>query len=521
MKPAALDLPAVLLPYQQKSILLTTTADITIIEKSRRIGLTWALAADAVLRAASTKSGGGMDVMYLSVNLSLAREFIDACAEWARKFNSAAKEVEEFLFKDDNEREIQALRINFNSGFEIVALSSSPRGMRGRQGFVIIDEAAFHDDLEELMKAANAMLIWGGKVVLVSTHNGADNKFNEYVQDCRAGKLPWATLRIDLDDALRDGFYKRICLVKGKEWTQELEDEWREKLIKTYGAGADEELFCQPRHGGGAFLPRILVESRMVDAPVLRLTLKDEFLHSAPELRISFIREWCRENLGPLLEKLNPDLQHFIGGDVARTGDLTSFMPLVLEKNLTRRVPFAVELKNVPFREQLQILWYIMDALPRFTAGAFDARGNGSQMAEETMTRYGQNRIHRVMATQEWYLDAFSKYKAAFQDGTILLPRDTDILDDHRTAVLVRGIPQIPAKRAKGVDGNKRHGDSLISGAMAFWSSLQEIVEYAYDAVKRAPVNSDGRMKMRVEDFEDEDIKPSVAGHGFRRGETW
>ena len=37
----------------------------------------------------------------------------------------------------------------------------------------MIDEAAFHDDLPELLKAALAFTMWGGVVRVISTHNGA------------------------------------------------------------------------------------------------------------------------------------------------------------------------------------------------------------------------------------------------------------------------------------------------------------------------------------------------------------
>jgi len=47
-------LPEVLLPYQAKAVSLLDSAatQVLVIEKSRRIGLTWALGAYAVLRAA-------------------------------------------------------------------------------------------------------------------------------------------------------------------------------------------------------------------------------------------------------------------------------------------------------------------------------------------------------------------------------------------------------------------------------------------------------------------------------------
>lgn len=151
-------LPSVLLPYQARTVsLLDSACPVLFIEKSRRIGLTWALGAYAVLRAARQKSARGMDVMYISYSREMTREFIDVCAMWAKAFSSAAGAVEEVLFDQDNEdKAINAFRIKFASGFEIMALSSAPRGLRGKQGCVIIDEAAFVDDLPALLKSAMA-----------------------------------------------------------------------------------------------------------------------------------------------------------------------------------------------------------------------------------------------------------------------------------------------------------------------------------------------------------------------------
>lgn len=51
-----------------------------------------------------------------------------------------------------------------------------------------IDEAAFHERLAEVLKAALALTMWGAKVRLISTHNGIDNLFNQLITDSRAGK---------------------------------------------------------------------------------------------------------------------------------------------------------------------------------------------------------------------------------------------------------------------------------------------------------------------------------------------
>jgi hypothetical protein len=70
------------------------------VEKSRRIGLTWGLAAYAVLRAGRAKEAGGMDAMYISYSQEMTREFIDACAMWARAYRLGRDSQEEFLFDD-------------------------------------------------------------------------------------------------------------------------------------------------------------------------------------------------------------------------------------------------------------------------------------------------------------------------------------------------------------------------------------------------------------------------------------
>ena len=257
-------LPAVLLPYQGRTVgLLDGGSSLCYIEKSRRIGLTWGLAAYAVLRAGRQKSAGGMDVMYISYSREMTREFIDACAMWAKAFASAAMSVDEFLFEDadpsdpTNTKNIQAFRIRFASGFEIMALSSAPRGLRGKQGVVIIDEAAFVDNLKELLKAALAFLMWGGQVVVCSTHDGAENDFNQAIQDVLAGRGKGDHIRIDFDQALNEGLYQRIALVTGKTWSPEAEAKWRQDIIDFYGDGADEELFCVPSLSSGAWLPEI------------------------------------------------------------------------------------------------------------------------------------------------------------------------------------------------------------------------------------------------------------------------
>ncbi len=170
---AQFDPGEVLLAYQKRWI--ADTSQLKIAEKSRRTGLTWAEAADGVLTAAAARNAGGTNHFYVGSNKEMAREFIDAAAMWAKAFNKAAGEIQEEIFRDEDEdKDILTFAIYFDSGFKIQALSSNPSNLRGMQGNVTIDEAAFHDRLGEVLKAALALTMWGAKVRLISTHNGAD-----------------------------------------------------------------------------------------------------------------------------------------------------------------------------------------------------------------------------------------------------------------------------------------------------------------------------------------------------------
>lgn len=459
--PASTD---IFLPYQQSW--LADKAQVKFCEKSRRIGLTWAEAADDVLTAA-TAGRDGMDVLYISFNQDMTREYIDTCAAWAKKFGKAADQVKEFILKDDDEKEIKAFRIDFASGHKILALSSRPSNLRGKQGRVVIDEAAFVDDLPELLKAALALLMWGGQVIVISTHDGADNPFNDLVQDVLAGRLPYSHHRITLDDALGDGLYQRICKVAGKEWTQEAQEAWRADLIKTYGDGADEELFCIPNRSSGAYLTTNMIEACMTpNIPVITWTPPaDDFVDWPMQVAETYIKGWFAEHLAPLLAPLPTDCAHFLGGDFGRTGDLSVFWPATETRDLSLVPPFVLELRNCPHRTQKQILFAIVDNLPRFSGLSLDARGNGSALAEAARQEYGPEQAREVMISETWYRETMPKLKAGLEDKTIVLPKRAEILTDFRALRVVKGVARIPDKRSTDKTGS-RHGDAVVAAAM-------------------------------------------------------
>ena len=444
---------------------LSDRSRIKVWEKSRRIGASWVEALYSVLEAAKKKSEGGQNTYYLSYNKDMTRQFIKDCVFWAKILNVVVGEVEEVV--TDYDKDVTFFRIRFASGNEIEALPSESRSLRSKQGRVVIDEAAFVDDLPDLQKAAMALLMWGGQVVILSTHNGADNPFNELLSEIRAGKYPYSLHRTDLDDALAGGLYKAICRKSGQEWTQAGQDEWRQNTIDEYGDGADEELFCIPSQSTGVYLTSAMIEACMSsDIEVFRWQPPaSDFVDWPAEKAWEHTQEWLENNLKPLLVLLPADLRHFVGGDFGRTGDISKFDPGTERHDLSLALPFSVELRTCPHRTQEQILFYIIDGVPRFSGVALDARGNGSYLAEASRQRYGPDYVAEVMISEGWYRVTMPKLKASIEDQTLLLPKDAYTLADLRSLKVIRGVARIPDKRGKDATGN-RHGEAVISSGM-------------------------------------------------------
>lgn len=477
--------PSVLLGYQQRWI--ADESPVKVDEKSRRVGMSWTCACESVLIAAATS---GRDQWYIGYTKDMAVEFILDAAQWATHFQSVADAIEaseEVWIDGEEKKSVFVFSIKFASGHRITALSSQPRNLRSKQGDVVLDEFGFHTDPAGLLKAAMALLIWGGRLRIISTHNGDDNEFNLLINDIRAGRKPYKLHRTTFDDALEDGLYRRVCLRLGREYSKTDEDAWASDIRAFYGDDADEELDCVPKHGSGAFLTRELVERCMRQGwPVMRDARKPEFTFLPERTRELEIMDWCDQHLKPELNALKAiegDVVSYLGGDFARISDLSAYAPLIQFRTLKRRMPFIVELRGMPFVQQRQVLWYIIDRLPRFMGAALDSRGLGMQIAEETAQKYGQSRILMIQATQPWYLENLPPYKAAFEDELIELPMDADVLADHRVPRVIKGVPQIPELRVLDANKKKRHGDTFIAGALAWHASrvLDAVGTYEYE----------------------------------------
>ncbi len=479
-------LPPTLLGYQRRW--MADESRVRVWEKSRRIGASWVVAAESVVAAA--RINGGRDTWYTSYNKETTAEFIRDCGMWCGVLNAVYQAAtEEYITDEETGEDILTYVIRFPTGHKITALSSRPTNLRNRKGRIIVDEAAHVTDLEATLKAAMAILMWGGGVDILSTHNGVASAFNKLVEDIKATRKDYSLHRTDLDDAIEDGLFKRICLVNNWDWSVQRQQAWREELIRDYGDDAAEELFCVPQDSGGAYLDRMVIEDSMHSGPVLRFEAPDAFASRPDHIRAADIQSWLDKTVAPQLSKLPSGLMHTFGEDFGRTADLTVIAPMTLCQDLTRKVPFLIELRDVPFREQEQVLNFVVDRLPRFVYGALDATGNGQYMAERAWQRYGEQYIEQVFLSERWYGENLPPMKAAFEDRLLSIVRDADVLSDLLQYQLINGIPKLPSVRTNQKNGTrksvaKRHGDAGVAIALAHYASRQELPAYEYKSAK-------------------------------------
>ncbi|MBH1563738.1 hypothetical protein I5U69_12440 [Stenotrophomonas maltophilia] len=516
----------VLMAHQSEWIRMQEGLDIAVCEKGRRTGITFAQALADTITAASAKDAGGDNVWYMADAKEKGLEFIGYVAKFAPIIaRGQASRIEQHIFQDQQpdgtSRQIQAFRVRFASGFRITALSSRPENIHGLQGVVDLDEAALHKDVAKVLESATALLIWGGRIRVWSTHRGKKNPFNQLVQDVQAGRYgkKAGVIRISFDDAVSNGLYERVCAMRGKVATAEGKKEWYTAIRSAYGprkAAMREELDVIPRDGDGSAIPSVWIDRAMPEVrPVLRLVFDDDFPKRSEKEREIWCSVWIATTLLPVLRAAVAGFtgRWAIGMDFARHRHFSVIKPAKVGQDLRRDVPFLIEMANAPTRQQEQILWALLDALKEEFPGrwsfAGDATGPGQTLMEYTGDRYGRAEldtetgryiggpIHEVTLSRPWYGEWMPKYIALFEDGFLSLPRDASLEDDHRAVEYVDGIPMVPRLERKDLQDPElvRHGDGAIAGVLMQFAALNHVtsVPIEFQAAGARAYIGDGR----------------------------
>lgn len=375
------------------------------------------------------------DVWFSSADITAAKEYIQYCEYWAKLFNAGYKVLGEQVIDED--KNIKALSLEFDNGARINALSSNPTQFRSKGGKVVLDEFAFHKDQIALWKAAKPVITWGYPLRILSTHNGQNCLYYQFINKCEKNKLNWShhktPIQLAVDEGLVDKIYERETTQEEREqWLQEQKDDCADEITW------QQEYCCIAVDEAGAFLSYELIAS-------------------------------CYEDCLKPLSQITGDF--YLGMDIGRKKDLTRIFTLE-KSNSVKYTRTFITLEKMPYRQQREIL-YKFFRHKNFRRAAIDATGIGNQLAEDAQIDFGKYRIDAVTFTSKVKEELAYDLRREFEDRNIRIPDDEILTDDLHslkkvpTSVNVNGAIKFDVDRSE-TDG---HADGFWGLALANYAA--------------------------------------------------
>jgi len=212
-----------LYPFQEDALKGLINYNYNIILKSRQMGITTLTSAYALWLMVFHSD---KNILCISIKQETAKEIITR----VRFANNNLPSWLKVPCVEDNR-----LSLRLKNGSQIKAVSSSgDAGRSSALSLLIIDEAAFIDNIEEIWLSAQPTLSTGGRAILLSTPNGVGNFFHKTwvgaeskQNEFNTIKLPWH-LHPERDQAWRE---KQTELSGVKGSAQECDCLWGESMV--------------------------------------------------------------------------------------------------------------------------------------------------------------------------------------------------------------------------------------------------------------------------------------------------
>lgn len=175
-------------PFQDDCVQDFIDHRLNIILKSRQLGMSTLVAGYAVWLAIFQRD---KNILIIATKLSVAQNFI-------KKVKTMIRSIPKWLVLPEiisNNKQL----IEFSHGSTIKAIPTSDDAGRSEAlSLLIIDEAAFVRNFDELWTGLYPTISTGGRVILLSTPNGVGGQYYQIYTDAEAGlnefnpiKLPW------------------------------------------------------------------------------------------------------------------------------------------------------------------------------------------------------------------------------------------------------------------------------------------------------------------------------------------
>jgi len=392
-----------MLPYQTRWI--KDASIMRIMEKSRRVGVSYATAYD-IVRSHSVDTNLS-DSWVSSRDEPTAKLFLQDCKKFAGVFKIAADSLGKQVMDDKGN---SAYVLRFANDTDINSVASNPDVFAGKGGNVVLDEWALRQDPRAVYAIASPAIDWGGRLSGISTHRGSGNFFNKLIQEIKHGGNPknFSLHTVTLQDALDQHFLWKLQ-TKLPDGDSRLDmDEAEYFDYQRSRAGSEEsflqEYMCVPADDASAFLPFELIDACTYD-----------------------VAEQWQYSVAKLADSGN-DL--YLGVDVGRTKDLT-VMWLIEKVGGVAFTRHIIELQGQTFSQQESYLYELL-RLPRMRRCCIDSTGLGMQFAERAQEKFGKYKVEAVRFSGPVKEELAYPVRKAFEDRAIRIPANREIELDLR-----------------------------------------------------------------------------------------
>ena len=402
------NLTDILLPYQLKFFKARQKRKIWI--SARQVGKSLCSAFISSFKSLARPNGLSL---VISTGAKAASEMIRKCVQVAEAVKVASNGKITF--------EASADCVKFNTGSRIMSLpSGNPAALRGWSAqAVIIDEAAFCMDFEEVMMAIAPTLTRDptSELIFCTTPAGKNGPFYDLYQKAKLDE-DWYVQETTIYDAMADGLKVDIESLKSLCPDEDsFKQEYCCDFLDEYGA--------------------------MLDVQLLKF-----------------------EEIKP-----NPNGQYFLGMDVGFTGDRTVFAILEKINKNEGRIADVIVMRKASYQEQLDTLKQLNEKW-KFKGGYVDSVGIGGPIAE--FAKKINFKIQGFYWTATNKTPAYEDLRAAVFDGKIAFNKDFRNLiesDFRNVSKIVTSAGQIRYQAGRDENG---HSD-FVSAAVLAWQAAKKI----------------------------------------------
>lgn len=447
------------LPYQLAWI--NDDSDIAIWEKARRIGADYCES----FRCVRERINGNrvVDYWYSSADESAAYEFAEYVRGWLKMYNKVSEEVSLTGIDDGREWLKMTFTLPAVNGRRprITVMTSNPKRFRSKGGDVCLSELAFHQDADEMWKAAAPTATWGGRIRILSTHNGHSTKFNALLLQARkyedpevygepkATDINASVHRTDIYDAVNDGLCEQINAVTHQEQS-------REEFLASLRAVCstqdiwEEEFECNPSREGGSYFPHSLLAHCVSHRSAKPTDDLDTFIADIA----------ARSHL---VDRITG------GADIGRHKD--RFAVWIWGRLGSTRITMGLLVyQGQPFDVMEHAINSLMNRsfktnnpTKRISRLCIDASGLGMQLSERMVKKH-RGRVEGVTMTGGVKEDMFTRLRAGVEEITVELPDDSITLGDFSS--IRKEITMAGNVRYSATSNEHGHADRATAAAL-------------------------------------------------------